>query len=79
MHDVGLLLWTALIASGLHLVVVVVLALMLRAARLRRRILRLEHTLRTIRHLTRQLGDADLLYHVDDLLAAVTLDAYETT
>lgn len=76
MSDLGLLLWTALAASGLHLIVV--LALLLRASRLRRRILRLEHTLRTIRHLTRQLGDADLLYHVDDLLAAVTLDAYET-
>lgn len=77
MPDFGVILWAAALASGLHLLAV--MGLFLHAARLRRRIRRLEHALRTLRHLTRQLGDADLLYHVDDLLAAVTLDVFETT
>ncbi|USN13839.1 hypothetical protein PAPPERLAPAPP_01650 [Brevundimonas phage vB_BpoS-Papperlapapp] len=69
-------LWAMLTMSAVYLIGVA--GLMLRASRLRRRILRLENTLRTIRHLTRHLGDADLIYHVDDLLAAVALDTHET-
>ncbi|UTC28682.1 hypothetical protein MARCHEWKA_01690 [Brevundimonas phage vB_BpoS-Marchewka] len=69
-------LWTMLALSAVYLIGVA--GLMLRASRLRRRILRLENTLRTIRHLTRQRGDADLIFHVDDLLAAVALDTHET-
>lgn len=70
------ILWAVLTLSAVHLCVVAVL--MRRASNLRRRILRLEHTLRTIRQLARQLGDADLNHHVDDLLAAVALDTHET-
>ena len=70
------ILWAVLTLSLAHLCVVAVL--MRRASNLRRRILRLEHTLRTIRQLARQLGDADLNHHVDDLLAAVALDTHET-
>lgn len=70
------ILWAVLSLSGAHLCVVAVL--LHRASNLRRRILRLEHTLRTIRQLARQLGDADLNLHVDDLLAAVALDTSET-
>lgn len=70
------ILWAVLTLSVAHLGVVALL--MRRASNLRRRILRLEYTLRTIRQLARQLGDADLNHHVDDLLAAVALDTHET-
>lgn len=78
MPDLALpILWAVLALSTAHLCVVAYL--MARASRLRRRILRLEQTIRALRLLTRQLGDADLNYHVDDLLAAVALDTHETT
>lgn len=72
----AVILWAVISLSGAHLCVVAVL--MRRASQLRRRILQLQHTLRSIRQLARQLGDSDLNHHVDDLLAAVALDTTET-
>lgn len=70
------LLWSILTLCVLHLAFTA--GFVLHARRLRGRIAHLERTIRSLRLLAQQFGDADLNHHVDDLLAAVACTTTET-